>query len=72
MHDELHAARFVEEAFQHDGVLRRQTAERGVSGGKILDQLFRGGRDYCELIDQPAQSRLAGRIATQVRRDVRA
>ena len=39
MHDELHAAGLVEEALQHDGLLRGQAAERALGRGEILDQL---------------------------------
>ena len=34
MDDELHAARFVEEAFEHDAVLRRQQAERAAAAAR--------------------------------------
>jgi hypothetical protein len=43
MDDKLHPARFVEEALQNDGILRRQAAECGSGSGKIFDQLV-GGR----------------------------
>jgi len=46
MHDKLHAADFIEEAFEHDGVLRGQAAERRMTGTEIFDELLRGGR--CE------------------------
>ena len=55
MDDELHAADLVEEALEHDRVLRRQAAERRVRRGEILDQLLRGGRVDADLVDQPAQ-----------------
>src|SRR5689334_12292971 len=43
MQDELHAAGLVEEALQHERVLRRQHAEGGARGGKVVDDLLRGG-----------------------------
>ncbi len=38
--DELHAARLVEEALEHDRLLRRQRAERGARRGEVLDDLL--------------------------------
>ena len=46
MDDELHAARFIEEALQHDGILRRQAAERRVRRSEIFDQLL--ARRLCD------------------------
>ena len=65
MHDELHAARLVEEALQHDGVLRRQAAERRIGRAQVFDQLECGGLANADLIDQPAQCVLPVRIAPQ-------
>ena len=63
MDDELHAAGLVEEALEHDRVLRRQAAERGVRRGEIFDQLLGGRLGDAELVDQPAHAPFAGRIA---------
>ena len=53
MDDELHAARFVEEALEDDALLRRQRAERRARGREITGQLCRrGGRDS-RLADEP-------------------
>ena len=38
--DELHAACFIEEAFEHDRVERRQRAKRGARGGEVIDELL--------------------------------
>ena len=57
MDDKLHAARFVEEALQHQCVLGRQAAQRRTRAGQILDQLFRGGRGDADLASQPALRR---------------
>ncbi len=44
--DQLHAARLVEEAFQHHTLQRRENAQRTLRGGQVLDQLPRArGRD---------------------------
>ncbi len=43
VYDELHAARFVEEALEHDRLLRRQATERGVCRGQVCNQLRRRG-----------------------------
>ena len=37
---QLHAAGLVEEAFEHDRVLRRQAAERRMAGAQVLDELL--------------------------------
>ncbi len=56
--DELHAAGFVEEALEHDGVLGGQCAEGCTSGGEVVDELQ--GRSHIDAgdIDGPAQGRL--------------
>ena len=40
---ELHAAALVEEALEHERLLRRHHAERALGGGQVLDRLARGG-----------------------------
>ena len=69
MDHQLHAAGFVEEAFEHDRVLRRQTFQRGQRRGEILQQLLRGRFGDADVVDQPVP-----RIgpAPQQRRDARA
>ena len=42
MDDQLHAARLVEEALEHERVLGRKTAERRVRRGQVVDQLSGG------------------------------
>ena len=70
MDDELHAARLVEEALEHDRVLRRQAAERRRGGGEIFDELLGGRRADADLLAEPAPRRLSGRIGAQPRGDV--
>src|SRR5205085_8554448 len=41
MDDQLHAPRLVEEALEHDGLLRRDDAERGARRAEIIDELLR-------------------------------
>ncbi len=43
MHDQLHAAGFIEEAFQHEPLLRGDHAKGAVSRGEIVRQLPRAG-----------------------------
>ena len=69
MDDELHAARLVEEAFEHDRVLRRQAAQRGMTRPQIFDQLLGGGRNNAKLVHQPAQRGRAGRVPLKLFRD---
>ena len=65
---QLHAAGLVEEALEHDGVLRGQAAERGVRRGEIFDQL-RGRR----LVDAAWLGRAsAGAIRCRIGRRSRA
>ena len=45
--DEVGVAHVVEEALEHDGVERRQRAERRLAGGEVLRELL--GRDRVEL-----------------------
>ena len=59
MDNQLHAAGFVEEAFEHQRVLCGQTFQSGERRGQILYQLFRGGLGDAEVLDQPASCDLA-------------
>ncbi len=43
MHDQLHAAGFVEKPLEDDRVVGRQYAERGVAGGEVFGKLPRRG-----------------------------
>src|SRR5262245_10590081 len=49
MDDELHAARFVEEALEHDRLKRRQGAERDTRRGQIVHELCGGRFAHAEL-----------------------
>ena len=51
--DQLHAARLVEESFEHERVLRRQNAERFPSLGEIRDRLFGGVGRQASFGSQP-------------------
>src|SRR5262249_19666963 len=67
--DELHAADGIEEALEHDGVEGGQAAERGISGGEIINQL-RGGRSRePDLGFEPSACCFARRIRVQARGD---
>ena len=55
MDDELHAARLVEEAFEHDRLLRRQAAQGGVTRPQVFHQLLGSGRNNAKLLHQPSQ-----------------
>ncbi len=67
MDHELHAARFVKEALQHDRLLRRQAAE-GLGGrSEIFDDLLGGRKRDTDCLGQPAAGRVSGRIALQAR-----
>ena len=71
--DELHAAGLVEEALEHDRVLRRQAAERAHAPRRDSRRAARAaGASTPRSSDQPAQRALAARIAAQARRDLRA
>src|SRR5262249_56754419 len=58
MDDELHPADLVEEALEHDRVLRRQAGQRRMGGSEIVEQLLGGGLTNPDLIDEPAQDGL--------------
>ena len=69
MDDELHATDRIEEALEHDGIEGRQTAERRVAGGEIIDEL-RGGRGrQPDLGFEPSARGLAGGIVAEARGD---
>ena len=55
MHDELHATGLVEEALEHDGVVRGQATECGTGGGEIGDDLH--GRCFIQAdrVGEPGQ-----------------
>ena len=53
VNDELHAAGFIEEAFEDDALLRRQMTERGVAGTQVFEELSTGGIGKAQLIDEP-------------------
>ncbi len=59
MDDELHAARFVEEALEDDRILRRQAIERAHRGGEIFDELHRRRLVKAERLIQPSPGGLA-------------
>ena len=42
MQDQLHSAGFVKETFHHQGLLRRNCAERAISVCEVIGDLFRG------------------------------
>ena len=71
MDHQLHAAGFVEEALEHDRVLGRQAAQRRMGGGQILDQLGCGRLVDADLVHQPAQGALPGRVGQQACSDLR-
>ena len=62
MDNELHAARLVEEALEHQRFLRRQGAERGMGGGEIGGQFFGADGAEADLAFEPAPHRGAGLI----------
>ena len=64
MDDELHAAGFVEEALEHDRLLRRQAGRARRGRGEVLDQLLGGGATTPRSLRQPAQAPSA-RVAAQ-------
>ena len=50
---QLHAAALVEEALEHQRLLRRHHAERALGGGEVLDRLPRGGLAHAGDRGQP-------------------
>ena len=71
MDDELHAADLVEEALEHDRVLRRQAAQRRMGRGKIFEQLLGRALGDPDFVDEPAQYSLGWFAAAQARGDFR-
>ena len=49
MHDQLHAARFIEETLQHQRLLRRDRAKRSMDRREIVGQLLRAGSGQPEV-----------------------
>ena len=67
MNDELHAARFVEEAFERDDLLRRQDAERRETGRQVAGDLLGRRRSDADLGHEPASQHAARRIGAHPR-----
>src|SRR5262245_7969383 len=57
MQDQLHAAGFVEEALEHERLLRRDDSERRTPGGEIGCRLFGAAFAEPRLADQPLNER---------------
>ncbi len=55
VHDELHAARFVEETLEHDSAQRRQPAERCLRRREVIDDLLGRRKVERERLRQPCQ-----------------
>src|ERR1700733_2328501 len=53
--DELHAAGFIEEALEDDGVTGWQRAERRAPGREITHELHRRRRLDADFVDEPAE-----------------
>ena len=70
VNDELHAARFVEEALEHDRVLSRQAAERRGGGGQILDELLGRRLANADFLGEPTLRGRSRRIGFEARRDL--
>src|SRR4029453_8826133 len=51
--DKLHPARFIEEAFHHQSLLRRNCAKRTISVSEIIAQLFSSVRRHLHFFGQP-------------------
>ena len=71
--DKLHAARLVEEALEHDGVLRGQSAQRRERGGEMIAQLSAAGAPTPISREARAKrlrrrDRIAGSLRFRVRR----
>ena len=71
MDDELHAADLVEEALEHDCVLRRQAAQRRMGRGQIFEQLLGRALGDPDFIHKPAQYSLGWFAAAHARGDFR-
>ncbi len=70
MDDQLHAARFVEEALQHHRLLRRQAAEGRGGRCQIFNNLLGGRKSDTDFLCQPAAGSISGRISLKVLRNV--
>src|SRR4029079_12907195 len=62
MDHQLHAARFVEEALEHDRLMSRQTAERRVCRREVCDDLCRCSFGDADLVHQPHESGLGAAL----------
>ncbi len=58
VHNELHAARFVEEPLEHECLLRRNHAKRRAPGGEVFEQLQRGALREPDIGDEPLDNRI--------------
>jgi hypothetical protein len=58
--DELHAAGFVEEALEDNGVTSWQRAECRAAGGEIADELDSRWRLDADFVDEPAEGWFEG------------
>src|ERR1700722_17761029 len=58
--DELHAARFVEEALEDDGVTSGERAERRAPGREITHELRRRRRLDADFVYEPPERRFEG------------
>ena len=54
MNDELHAARLIEESLHGELLLRRESAERPVTGAEVFGELAGAGLGNARFVDQPA------------------
>src|SRR5262252_2836208 len=70
MDHELHAARFIKEALQHDRLVRRQATEGRGSRREIVDDLLGGRKRDSDFLGQPMSTGAPGRIRLQSRRHV--
>jgi len=70
MDDELHAAGFVEKPLEHDFLLARQCAERGMAGAEVIEKfLCRRFRQTISSLSQ-RKTAFAARIVLQTRREI--
>ena len=70
MNDELHPARFVEEALKHDRRPGSAGSRKRLRRGKIFDELLGGRQGDADVLSQPAPGRCSGRVGAEARRDV--
>ena len=71
VHDELHAARFVEEPLEHECLLRRNHAKRRAPGGKVFEQLQRGALREPDVGDEPVDNGIVSLCSVVSRARVR-